>query len=139
MALNVNNTALYRAQGIDPSSVGAISKEILGSAAHAQTQAQTQKKAQPQAQIQSIDYSKFNRASQGIDLYSSRTNLDLQRQIALTQAGLYVNSINVASLNSNAAANLYANTKIGVTQTIEDNNEIAQNSFNPFKKDGEKA
>lgn len=123
MALNVNNTALYKAQGIDVNSVNAISKQILNT-----------------PEVKSIDFSKFNRAAQGIDLYSSRTNIDLQRQIALTQAGLYVNAINVAPLNSNAAANLYANAKVGYSQSTEDKNSNSSNGFNPFtKKENEEA
>lgn len=116
MALNVNS-ALYSAKGIDAASVSSVSKQILNT-----------------PQVKSIDFSKFNRANQGIDLYSSRTDVELQRQIALTQAGLYVHSINVAKLNSNAAANLYSNSKVGVSQSTEDKHSGSSNGFNPFSK-----
>ena len=114
-----------------------------------------------------IDYSKFNRATLGVDLYSSRTNVELQKQIALTQAGLYAQAINVAKLNSSAAANLYsANTvqrNVELTQSTIANNELApvkkleqnsntiellnvadknsnsSNGFNPFKSSDEKS
>lgn len=116
MALNVN-TALYNAKGIDAASVSSVSKQILNT-----------------PEVKSIDFSKFNRANQGIDLYSPRTDVELQRQIALTQAGLYVHSINVAKLNSNAAANLYSNSKVGVSQSTEDKHSDSSNGFNPFSK-----
>ncbi len=116
MALNVNS-ALYGAQGIDAASVTSVSKQILNT-----------------PEVKSIDFSKFNRASQGIDLYSSRTNVDLQRQIALTQAGLYVHSVNVAKLNSNAAANLYSGSKVGISQSTKEKHPDSSNGFNPFSK-----
>lgn len=105
--LNVN-TAIYSAQGVDVNNVAKVSSQILNESA----------KTQPT--VQAIDYSKFNRATLGIDLYSSRTNSNLQKQIALTQAGLYAQAINVAQLNSAAAANLYS------ASTVAKNVEMAQ-------------
>ncbi len=107
MSLNLN-TALYGMNGVDVNSVGRVAKEILSS----------ETKTQPT--VQHIDYSKFNRATLGIDLYSSRTNVDLQKQIALTQAGLYAKAVDVAQLNSSAAANLYS------AQTVQKNVELTQ-------------
>ena len=105
------NTALYNAQGVDLINVEKVASDILNSA----------KKQEPA--VKAIDYSKFNRASLGIDLYSSRTNAQLQKQIATTQAGLYLQSIDVSQLNSNAAANLYnaVNTQknVSLTQSIQ--------------------
>ena len=92
--LNVNS-AIYSAQGVDVNNVAKVSSQILAESAKTPT-------------VQAIDYSKFNRATLGIDLYSSRTNSDLQKQIAMTQAGLYAKAINVAKLNSAAAASLYS-------------------------------
>ena len=150
--LNVNS-AIYSAQGIDVNNVAKVSSQILKEASSNQ-----------QPQVQAIDYSKFNRASLGIDLYSSRTNSDLQRQIALTQAGLYTKAINVAQLNSAAAASLYSAAKVAknveLTQSaqiteftspkqlevetnkiqlfnISDKNSNSSNGFNPFKADEE--
>lgn len=154
--MNVNlNNAIYAKQGIDINNVDKASAQILKSA------------ADNQPKVQSIDYSKFNRAALGIDLYSSRTNVELQKQIALTQAGLYAQAINVAKLNSSAAANLYsANTvqrNVELTQSTIANNELApvkkleqnsntiellnvadknsnsSNGFNPFKSSDEKS
>ncbi len=154
--MNVNlNNAIYAKQGIDINNVDKASAQILKSA------------ADNQPKVQSIDYSKFNRATLGIDLYSSRTNVELQKQIALTQAGLYAQAINVAKLNSSAAANLYsANTvqrNVELTQSTIANNELApvkkleqnsntiellnvadknsnsSNGFNPFKSSDEKS
>lgn len=148
--LNVN-TALYSAQGVDIANVQNVSNQILNSA-----------KAQTQNEVKAIDYSKFNRAVLGIDLYSSRTNSDLQKQISLMQAGLYAKSVNVAKLNSQAAANLYSAStvqnnveKAQSIQTneinrpaeiealpnnvqlfnISDKNSNSSNGFNPFRAD----
>ncbi|MBR3605092.1 MAG: hypothetical protein IKL52_03585 [Candidatus Gastranaerophilales bacterium] len=150
--LNVN-TAIYSAQGIDVNNVAKVASQILK---------EGQTNAQPQ--VQAIDYSKFNRASLGIDLYSSRTNSQLQKQIALTQAGLYAQAVNVAQLNSAAAASLYSAAKVAknveLTQSaqiteftspkqlevetnkiqlfnISDKNSNSSNGFNPFKADEE--
>ena len=154
--MNVNlNNAIYAKQGIDINNVDKASAQILKSA------------ADNQPKVQSIDYSKFNRATLGIDLYSSRTNIELQKQIALTQAGLYAQAVNVAKLNSSAAANLNsANTvqrNVELTQSTIANNELApvkkleqnsntiellnvadknsnsSNGFNPFKSSDEKS
>ena len=150
--LNVN-TAIYSAQGIDVNNVAKVSNQILKEAS-----------ANKEPQVQAIDYSKFNRATLGIDLYSSRTNVDLQKQIAMTQAGLYAQAVNVAQLNSAAAASLYsANTvakNVEMTQSIQaqelfapqkiveetskiqlfniaDKNSRSSNGFNPFNADEE--
>lgn len=150
--LNVN-TAIYSAQGIDVNNVAKVSSQILKEAS-----------ANKEPQVQAIDYSKFNRATLGIDLYSSRTNVDLQKQIAMTQAGLYTQAVNVAQLNSAAAASLYsANTvakNVELTQSIQalelaapqkiaeetskiqlfnitDKNSRSSNGFNPFNADEE--
>ena len=117
-----------------------------------------------QPQVQAIDYSKFNRSTLGIDLYSSRTNVDLQKQIAMTQAGLYAQAINIAKLNSQAAMNLYSaatvQKNVELTQSIQttelnpppkveqqskavqlfnisDKNSHSSNGFNPFKTNEE--
>ena len=151
MSLEINNTALYNLKGIDTASVAKVSGEILGA------------NANNAPQVKGIDYSKFNRATLGVDLYSSRTNADLQRQIALTQAGLYTKSVNVAQLNSSAAASLYSAAtvakNVGLTQSttaneilaapkqlentdknirlfnIADKHAGASNGFNPFEEE----
>ena len=106
--LNVNS-AIYSAQGVDVKNAQKVSEQILKGAS---------KDNQPS--IQAIDYSKFNRATLGIDLYSSRTNSDLQKQIAMTQAGLYAQAVDVSKLNAQAAANLYS------AATVQKNVELAQ-------------
>lgn len=150
--LNVN-TAIYSAQGIDVNNVAKVSSQILKEAS-----------SNKQPQVQAIDYSKFNRATLGIDLYSSRTNVDLQKQIAMTQAGLYSQAVDVAQLNSAAAASLYSANSVAknvemaqsiqaqelvapqkITQetskiqlfNITDKNSHSSNSFNPFKANEE--
>lgn len=90
------DTALYNSQGIDTNNVEAVTKQIL------------QSSGGKQVTVQGLDYSKFNRATLGIDLYSSRTNTDIQKQIAMLQAGLYAKNIDTSSLNAIAAQALYA-------------------------------
>ena len=151
MSLNLN-TNLYSSYGIDTQNLDKVSKEFF-------------KESNNEPKVQSIDYSKFNRGSLGIDLYSRRTNADLQKQIALTQAGLYAKSVDVARLNSQAAANLYSAStvqkNVELTQSIaqgadlvapkkiennqnviqlfniQDKNSNSSNGFNPFRSNEE--
>ena len=152
MSLNIN-TALYRANGVDINNAQNVANQILKNA-----------QSNQQPQVQAIDYSKFNRATLGIDLYSSRTNVDLQKQIAMTQAGLYAQAVNIAKLNSQAAANLYSAARVQknveLTQSVQtteltnppkveqqsnivqlfnisDKNSHSSNGFNPFSSDEE--
>ena len=154
MSLGMNN-AIYSFQGIDTKNVNNTAAQILNNA---------QKSSE--VKVEGFDYSKFNRASLGVDLYSSRTNSELQKQIALTQAGLYLQSVNVAKLNSQAALNLYsANTvqkQVELTQSVlsneltapkalektestiqlfntSDKNSNSSNGFNPFEANQEES
>ena len=149
--LNVNS-AIYSANGVDVNNVAKVASQIL----------ETSSKSEPK--VQAIDYSKFNRATLGIDLYSSRTNSDLQRQIALTQAGLYAKAVDIAQLNSAAAASLYSANQVAknveMAQSVQvqeliapkqlsqeisniqvfessDKNSNSSNSFNPFNTNEE--
>ncbi len=152
MSLNLNNV-LYGASGVDSSSVLSVANKILNGQ-------KAQEQNQKQINVQNIDYSKFNRAALGVDLYSSRTNVELQKQIATTQAGLYQKSVDVAKLNAQAAMNLYsaltvqknvalaqsvdakdsltpvqkfeAPQQVVQTLNINDKNSNSQNGFNPF-------
>lgn len=122
MSLNLNSV-LYSANGVDKANVVNVANKILNG----------ENGAQKQVAVQNIDYSKFNRPTLGVDLYSSRTNVDLQRQVAMTQAGLYQQSVNVAQLNSQAAANLYSaatvQKNVGLTQSVE-----SKDSLTPVQK-----
>lgn len=148
MSLNLN-TNLYNSLGVDTANLAKVSSQILN------------KSNTKEPTVQAIDYSKFNRATLGVDLYSSRTSADLQRQISLTQAGLYAKSVDVAKLNAQAAANLYSaatvQKNVSLTQSynqateleapakleakhntiqlfnIQDKNANSSNGFNPFK------
>ena len=149
--LNVNS-AIYSANGVDVNNVAKVASQIL----------ETSSKSEPK--VQAIDYSKFNRATLGIDLYSSRTNPDIQRQIALTQAGLYAKAVDIAQLNSAAAASLYSANQVAknveMAQSVQaqeliapkkleaqtsniqvfntsDKNANSSNRFNPFVFDEE--
>lgn len=160
MSLNLNNV-LYSANGVDSASVLSVSNKILNQKAQNVQNAQTQ-----QVNVQNIDYSKFNRATLGVDLYSNRTNVELQKQIAATQAGLFQKSVDVAKLNAQAAMNLYSaatvQRNVALAQSIEakdsqtptnreevvqntiqtlninDKNSNSQNGFNPFAQAEEK-
>ena len=156
MSLNVN-TALYSLYGVDGNNVNKIASKILNKQQSAETPT-----------VKEIDYSKFNRNTLGIDLYSKRTTPDLQKQISLTQAGLYAKSVDVAQLNSSAAANLYSASTVAknveLTQSININTELtapkqlektqqtvieaqnikdkhssSSNGFNPFSSSEEEA
>lgn len=152
MGVNIN-TAIYSAQGVDINNVQSVAAKILG-------KAQTEKK---EPVVQNIDYSKFNRNTLGINLYSSRTNVNLQKQISQIQAGLYAKAIDVSSLNSFAAQNLYSaaavQKNVEATQSVQpielippkqiekqmNNIEIfniadknaSSSGFNPFQKSEE--
>lgn len=78
----------------------------------------------------SVDYSKqnlskFTRSSLGVDFYSSKTDISVQRQIAMTNSGAFENEMNLTSvqaLNSFAAQQLYTSAvteKIGGKMTID--------------------
>ena len=132
MALEVNTT-LYNMKGIDSSSVARVSGEILKNA--------QSRSAEPQ--VIGLDYSKFNRAVLGLDLYSKRTSVELQKQVSMIQAGLYSQAVDVSRLNSNAAMNLYSanavQKQVELTQSILQNElptpEVMQsqdNSINVF-------
>lgn len=77
------------------------------------------------------DLSKFTRATLGVDLYSTKTDINVQRQIAMTNAGMLDNKMNlnaVQALNSFAAQQLYSSSvseKVGGKMTIDTaNNEF---------------
>ena len=116
MTLNVNK-ALYNLKGIDTASVESVSSQILKNAQAKSTQ----------AQVSAIDYSKFNRATLGLDLYSNRTNIELQKQVSMIQAGLYAQAVDVAKLNSSAAASLYSANS--VQKQVELTQSVAQNEI----------
>ena len=103
----------------------------------------------------SVDYSKqdltrFTRATLGVDLYSQKTDLNVQRQIAITNSGAFQNNMNLQSvqaLNSFAAQNLYANNVVGGKMTIAQNpaeiefvskTEDVSNILNVFETDKDK-
>ena len=117
------NTAIYSSNGVDVNNVNKVASQILESAS----------KTSEEVAVKSIDFSKFNRATLGIDLYSSRTNVDLQKQIALTQAGLYAQSVNVAKLNSAAAASLYSAQAVQKQVELTQSVQVAQELNSPKK------
>ena len=84
--------------GIDLNNIGKVTKEILTSLEN------------KTVDVSKTDLTKFTRTTQGVDLYSSKVSLDVQRQIAMTNAGLLDASsvlTSVQTLNAQAAAQLY--------------------------------
>lgn len=149
MSLNVEKT-LYSIKGVDINNVENVANKILSQ----------QTKKEPT--VQSIDYTQFNRNTLGVNLYSSRTSVDLQKQISQIQAGLYAKTPDVSQLNSLAAQNLYSaasvQKNVELTQSIQqieliapkaiekqnniielfnisDKNSSSSNGFNPFDKE----
>lgn len=151
MSVNFNSNYLYSLNGVDSAAVANVSNKILKNASN--------------NQVASIDYSKFNRANLGVDLYSNRTNVEVQKQISMLNAGLYAKAVNVAKLNATAAASLYSanqvQKQVELTQStasnevisaratedndlgvklfnIADKHNSSSNGFNPFAAGEEK-
>ncbi len=124
--LNVNR-ALYSISGVDVNNVEKTANQIL------QKSAISQNKENQIPAIEAIDFSKFNRVNLGVDLYSKRTDVNLQKQISLTQAGLLNQTIDVSKLNALAAQNLYsaANVRrnVELTQSVEQNDILKPQSI----------
>ncbi|MCD8024258.1 MAG: hypothetical protein LUE64_01855 [Candidatus Gastranaerophilales bacterium] len=109
-------------------------------------------------QKKSVDYSKtnlsgFTRNTLGVDLYNTKTDLDVQRQIAITNSGAFDTEMNLTSvqqLNSFAAAQLYSSNvsdslggKITINAAIsetdaENETEDIQNLINVYETDKDK-
>ncbi len=75
---------------VDTQSINEIAKQIF---ANAETKSQA-------FELTSTDLSKFRRPEVGIDLYNSKNNIDVTKQIAIRNAGLDIN------LNANFIANV---------------------------------
>ncbi len=89
-------TASYN--GIDINNVNKVTADILSSLEN------------KRVDVSKADLTKFTRTTQGVDLYSSKVSLDVQRQIAMTSAGLMNNVTalqSVQALNAQAAAQIY--------------------------------
>lgn len=104
--LNTNNNI------VDANSINKVSESLFSA---------LQKKS---VDYSKVNLSKFQRPTVGVDLYNSKTNIDVQRQIAMTNSGVFqqVNSSAVQALNSFAAQQLYANNvqeKVGGKMTID--------------------
>ena len=105
---------------IDSAAINEVTSQIFRNA--------ETKDAQPTFKV---DYSQFNRASQGIDLYSQRLSIEQTQQIAMRNAGLDINVQSqavVASLdylNKVAAQNFY-----GIPQKMDGKINIPQEEKN---------
>ncbi len=132
--VNANNNL------IDAQSINKVSENLFSA---------LQKKS---VDFQKTDLSGFNRPTKGIDLYSQKTDLNIQRQIALTSSGAFskMNLAQVQALNALAAQQLYANTlehqvggKMTITANVNDFEFISktddiQNLINVFEANKDK-
>ncbi len=86
--------------GIDSVNAAKVSGEIFSRA------------AEKTIDLSKADLSQFKRPTLGVDLYNSKTSLELQRQIAITQSGINTQNINTTYLNSQAASALYGGNNV---------------------------
>ncbi len=86
--------------GIDSVNAAKVSGEIFSRA------------AEKTIDLSKTDLSQFRRPTLGVDLYNSKTSLELQRQIAITQSGINTQNINTSYLNSQAASALYGGNNV---------------------------
>ena len=86
--------------GIDSVNAAKVSGEIFSRA------------AEKTIDLSKTDLSQFKRPTLGVDLYNSKTSLELQRQITITQSGMNTQNINTSYLNSQAASALYGGNNV---------------------------
>lgn len=99
---NLNNGYNFNAQAIDVKAVKDITSQILDT-----------KNTAPSVDLDKLNLSKFRRAELGVDLYSSRTNVEQASQIAIRNSGIDVN------LNQSFIANVqYLNSQAAQTQNV---------------------
>ena len=112
MSVNFNANSIANTwAGIDVQNVNNVTEQIF------------QRAQQKTVDLAQVDLTKFNRPTQGIDLYSQNVSLETQRLIAMQNSGLFVNANNaVAQLNAQAAINLYGGN---VAQKVNGNMTIA--------------
>ncbi len=81
--------------GIDVSTVRQLSTEIL-------------ERANQKSQLAQVDLTAFKRAELGVDFYSSRTSIEAQRHISITNSNMQIETpISTNFLNAQAASSLY--------------------------------
>jgi len=125
--MSINGLTVNKYNGIDINSVGKVTADILASLEN------------KTVDVAKADLTKFTRQTQGVDLYSNKVSLDVQRQISMTNAGLLDTTSALQSvqlLNSQAAAQLYnPNT---VAKNVEGKLHVNANAeMETFKEVGE--
>ena len=95
LGLNQNYLA-----GIDSVNAQRVSGEIFSRA------------AEKTIDLSKADLSQFRRPTLGVDLYSAKTSIELQREIAIAQSGINTQNINTSYLNSQAASALYGGNNV---------------------------
>lgn len=97
--MSINGLTINKYNGIDIDRVQKVTSDILSTLEN------------KTVDVSKADLTKFTRATQGVDLYSNKVDLAVQRQISMTNAGLMDVSNTLSSvqaLNAQAAAQLYS-------------------------------
>jgi|GEM_PF-1506751 len=86
--------------GIDMNAVKQVSAEIL-------------ERANQKSDLSQVNLTAFKRPELGVDFYSSRTSIEMQKQISLTNSQMQVQTpVSTGFLNAQAASALYAPSSI---------------------------
>lgn len=96
--MSINGLGLNAYQGIDVQNVNKVTKDIFASLEN------------KTVDLNKVDLTQFKRQTLGVDLYNQRQSLDVQRQVAMTNAGLLNTTGELSAvqiLNAQAAAQLY--------------------------------
>ncbi len=114
MSVNFNANSISNSwAGVDVQNISRVSEQIF------------QRAQQKTVDLTKVDLTKFNRQTQGIDLYSRNVSLETQRYIAMSNAGLFgAANDTIAKINAQAAANLYGTD---ISQKIQGKMNISVN------------
>lgn len=116
--MSINGLSISNLNGIDVKNVNKVTENIFASLEN------------KTVDVSKVDLTRFTRATQGVDLYSNKVSLDVQRQISMTNAGLnevQMNLSSVQALNASAAANLYnVDKNVNGNMTIFANEAVEQ-------------
>ncbi len=97
--MSINGLTINKYNGIDIDRVQKVTSDILSTLEN------------KTVDVSKADLTRFTRATQGVDLYSNKVDLGVQRQISMTNAGLMDATSalsSVQALNAQAAAQLYS-------------------------------
>ncbi len=106
MAMGIGTNAISaKWAGIDVNVVKQVSAEIL-------------ERANQKSDLSNVNLTAFKRPELGVDFYNSKTSLEVQKQISLTNSQMQVETpVSTGFLNAQAATSLYAASSI--TKQVE--------------------